>query len=235
MSKLDVTKQFGKIGDRLAVDTFLGKVRNARARIEAIAAIHASGKNTDPETDPRDVAEALALYDHLLNNPEDWNPRVVRAHLGALPNSLAAKPVLYDRDLAAHLEINYFFKDYSDIVPAAVADKFKVVPVQVFRISAEDPWRDLIVTKIKHKEISVAGCEPKAGVYTKCVGITLAWGGTNEPCPFEDQPRIIDQPRHRCEHCSKEFSKARTKLRRTGRASNKAAKSMVDDLLSLLD
>lgn len=228
---------FGKLGDKLAVDVFVSKVKAAMSHIEKMAALHAAGKNTEPQTNVRDIEEALRLYNYLIKHPVNFKEDVVRGHLAALPISLAARPVMVEKDVAIHLGVNYIYKDYSSLVPKNVADHFKVVPVQVFKKNPEiksDPWRDPIVVQIKNKGMDISGAEMKAGVYTKCVGVTIVWGGTNTPCPYEDQPRIVDQPRHRCEECTKAFSKARGKMRRSGRVPSGDANVIIKDLLSLL-
>jgi hypothetical protein len=230
---------FGKIGDRLPENVFIARITEIRNRMVKIAALHANGQQSDPEATPQDVQEAIRLYDYLLKHPMNFNGKVVRNHLAALPITIAANPVLLDKEVAVHLEISYSFKDYSDVVPKEVADHFRIYPVQVFKANPlvkGDPWRDAVVTRVRNKEIPLP-TDPKAlkiGVYTKCVGITTVWGGSNIPCPYEDQVRILDQPRHRCEACTKEFTKIRTKMRRGGSAGVGVAKSVVQDLLDLL-
>lgn len=224
---------FGRFDDKLEASVFVSRIQNALAAVEKMAAIHAAKQQTSPETDVRDIQEAIKLYKYLIANPVNFKQKNVNSMLAALPISLAAKPVMVDKDIAVHLGISYTFKDYSDVVPKKVADSFKVVPVQVFKTTKDDPWRDRIVTKVKFKEISLDGAEFKPGVYTKCVGIALVWGGKVTPCPHEDQVRILDQPRHRCDHCTKAFAKARAKMRKSGRVPE--SKAVVDGLISLLD
>jgi hypothetical protein len=212
MSTIEV---WGRIGDKLAKDVFVATIKEHRDLFITMREIHASGKNTKLSSDLRDIEAAIKLYDMLVANPLDFKEKRVNAILASLPNSVAGHPIIPDKRVAIHVGVSYEYKDYSSMIPKKeVAGKYTMVPVQAFRSTPKEAWRDPIIEVLRGQ--SLDGFELKAGVYVRCVGIAPVWGGSVEPCVYDDEVRIIDMPRHHCKACSDKLIKIRAKARKSG-------------------